>query len=69
MSTPPVSFAPPWWTYGLSDPLRAGGSHDGDTSPQDDDDDEAEVDGAEKSDDSGPDHGGGSASPYLWVEL
>ncbi len=66
-STPAVPFAPPWWTYGLSDPLPAGGSHDdGDTTPQDDD--EAEVDGAEKPEDSGSDHGGG-ASPFWWVEL
>ncbi|KAH9179739.1 hypothetical protein EDB89DRAFT_510240 [Lactarius sanguifluus] len=63
----PVPFAPPWWTYGLSDPLQAEGSHsDGDSTQQDDDG--AEVDGAEKSEDSGPDHGGG-ASPFLWVEL
>jgi len=68
-STPPVSFAPPWWTYGLPDPLPAGESHDGDTTPQDDEE-EAEVDGAEKSEDSGPDHGGGGgASPLWWVEL
>ncbi|KAI9448068.1 hypothetical protein H4582DRAFT_1898344 [Lactarius indigo] len=62
----PVPFAPPWWTYGLSDPLQAEGSHyDGDTTPQDDDG--AEVDGAEKLEDSGPDHG--STNRFLWVEL
>lgn len=65
MSTPPP-FAPPWWSYRLSaDPLR---SHygDGDTTTQGDD--EVDVDGAEKPED-GPDHGGGSASPFRWVEL
>lgn len=58
-STPPVPFAPPWWTYRLSDPLRPGGSHG---------DDEVDVDGAEKSEDSGPDYSSGGASPFWWVE-
>lgn len=74
-STPLVPF-PPWWTFRLStpvidnaqasDPHRAGGSHygDGDTTPSPRNDDDAEADGAEKSEDSGPDHG-----PLWWVEL
>lgn len=65
--TPPAPFDPPWWTYRLSDPLRAGGSHYGDddpTTPQDD-----EVDGVEKPEDFGPDEdGGGGVSSFLWVE-
>jgi hypothetical protein len=67
-STPPAPFAPPWWTYRLSGPLRPGGSHydDGDATTQDGD--EVDVDGAEKPEDSGPDDGGG-ASPIWWVEL